>query len=77
MSEERKITVNGNEHKLSDLTAGQIAIVQQINHCGSKIHELELDLRQAKMAYDGFIHTLEKTLIHTVNEREASLKKSA
>ena len=77
MSDTRKITVNGNEHKLSDLTAGQIALLQQINHCASKIQEAELDLGQAKMAYDSFIHALEKTLIHTVQDREPNLKKSA
>ena len=77
MPDESNITVNGHQHKISDLTPGQIGIVQQINRCGSKIRELELDLGQAKMAYDGFIHTLEKTLIHTVHEPESSLKKSA
>ena len=75
MSEEKKITLNGNEYKLSDLTAGQISLIQQINRCSSKIHELELDLGQTKMAYDGFIYTLEKTLVHTVLEPETNLKK--
>ena len=69
--------LNGNEYKLSDLTAGQISLIQQINRCSSKIHELELDLGQTKMAYDGFIYTLEKTLIHTVPEPDTNLKKSA
>jgi hypothetical protein len=77
MSDEKKITLNGKEHKLSDLTAGQISLIQQINRCSSKIHELELDLGQTKMAYDGFIYTLEKTLVHTVPEPEINLKKSA
>jgi hypothetical protein len=77
MSDEKKITLNGIEHKLSDLTAGQISMIQQINRCSSKIHELELDLGQTKMAYDGFIYTLEKTLVHTVPELETDLKKSA
>ena len=77
MSDEKKITPNGIEHKLSDLTAGQISIIQQINRCSSKIHELELDLGQTKMAYDGFIYTLQKTLVHTVPESETDLKKSA
>ena len=77
MSEERKITLNGNEYKLSDLTDGQISLVQQINRCSSKIHELELDLGQTKMAYDGFIYKLEKTLAHTVPETETNAKKSA
>ena len=77
MSDEKKITLNGIEHKLSDLTAGQIAMIQQINRCSSKIHELELDLGQTKMAYDGFIYTLEKSLVHTVPEPEIDLKKSA
>jgi len=77
MSDERKITLNGNEYKLSDLTAGQISLIQQINRCSSKIHELELDLGQTKMAYDGFISTLEKTLVNTVPETETDLKKSA
>ena len=77
MSEEKKITLNGKEYKLSDLTAGQISLIQQINRCSSKIHELELDLGQTKMAYDGFIYTLEKTLVHTVPEPETNLKKSA
>ena len=77
MSDEKKITLNGIEHKLSDLTAGQISMIQQINRCSSKIHELELDLGQTKMAYDGFIYTLEKTLVHTVPERETDVKKSA
>ena len=77
MSDEKKITLNGNEFKLSDLTAGQIAMIQQINRCSSKIHELELDLGQTKMAYDGFIYTLEKSLVHTVPEPEIDLKKSA
>ena len=74
---EKKITLNGNEYKLSDLSAGQISLIQQINRCSSKIHELELDLGQAKMAYDGFIHTLEKTLNHTVPEPDTNLRKSA
>ena len=77
MSDEKKITLNGIEHKLSDLTAGQVSMIQQINRCSSKIHELELDLGQTKMAHDGFIHTLEKTLVHTVPEPETDLKKSA
>ncbi|MDB0016380.1 hypothetical protein N9E28_02395 [Alphaproteobacteria bacterium] len=77
MSDEKKITLNGIVHKLSDLTAGQISMIQQINRCSSKIHELELDLGQTKMAYDGFIYTLEKTLVHTVPELETDLKKSA
>ena len=77
MSDEKIITLNGNEYKLSDLTAGQISLIQQINRCSSKIHELDLDLGQAKMAYDGFILTLEKTLVHTVPESETDLKKSA
>ena len=77
MSDEKKITLNGIEHKLSDLTAGQISMIQQINRCSSKIHELELDLGQTKMAYDGFIYTLEKTLVHTVPERKTDVKKSA
>ena len=77
MSDERKITVKGNEYKLSDLTAGQIAIVQQLNHCASKIRELELDLGQAKMAYDGFIDILEKALGHPVQGSDDSIKKSA
>lgn len=77
MSDEKKITLNGIEHNLSDLTAGQIAMIQQINRCSSKIHELELDLGQTKMAYDGFIYTLEKSLVHTVPEPEIDLKKSA
>lgn len=77
MSDEKKITLNGIEHKLSDLTAGQISLIQQINRCSSKIHELELDLGQTKMAYDGFISTLEKTLVHTVPAPEINLKKSA
>ena len=77
MSEEKKITLNGNEYKLSDLTAGQISLIQQINRCSSKIHELELDLGQTKMAYDGFIYTLEKTLVHTVPEPETDLRESA
>ena len=77
MSDEKKITLNGTEHKLSDLTAGQISMIQQINRCSSKIHELELDLGQTKMAYDGFIYTLEKTLVHTVPELETDVKKSA
>ena len=77
MSEEKKITLNGIEYKLSDLTAGQISLIQQINRCSTKIHELELDLGQTKMAYDGFIYTLEKTLVHTVPEPETKLKKSA
>ena len=77
MSEEKKITLNGNEYKLSDMTAGQISLIQQINRCSSKIHELELDLGQTKMAYDGFIYTLEKTLVHTVPEPETDVKKSA
>ena len=77
MSEEKKITLNGSEYKLSDMTAGQISLIQQINRCSSKIHELELDLGQTKMAYDGFIYTLEKTLVHTVPEPETNLKKSA
>ena len=77
MSDEKKITLNGNEFKLSDLTAGQMSLVQQINRCSSKIHELELDLGQTKMAYDGFIHALETTLVHTVPEPEIDLKKSA
>ena len=77
MSDEKKITLNGNEFKLSDLTAGQMSLIQQINRCSSKIHELELDLGQTKMAYDGFIYTLEKTLVHTVPERETDVKKSA
>ena len=42
-----------------------------------KIHELELDLGQTKMAQDGFVRTLEKTLVHTVPEPETDLKKSA
>ena len=66
MSDEKKITLNGVEFKLSDLTAGQMSLIQQINRCSSKIHELELDLGQTKIAHDGFIHTLEKTLVHTV-----------
>ena len=77
MSDEKKITLNGNEFKLSDLTAGQMSLIQQINRCSSKIHELELDLGQTKMAHDGFIQTLEKTLVHTVPEPETDLKKSA
>ena len=77
MSEEKKIMLNGNEYKLSDLTSGQISLVQQINRCSAKIHELELDLGQVKMAYDGFIYTLEKTLVHTVPELDTDLKKSA
>ena len=77
MSDEKKITLNGVEFKLSDLTAGQMSLIQQINRCSSKIHELELDLGQTKMAYDGFIYTLEKTLVHTVPELETDLKKSA
>ena len=77
MSDEKKITLNGVEFKLSDLTAGQMSLIQQINRCSSKIHELELDLGQTKMAYDGFIHALEKTLVHTVPEAETDLKKSA
>ena len=77
MSEEKKIMLNDNEYKLSDLTAGQISLVQQINRCSAKIHELELDLGQVKMAYDGFIYTLEKTLIHTVPKPDTDLKKSA
>ena len=77
MSDERKITVKGNEYKLSDLTTGQIAIVQQLNHCASKIRELELDLGQAKMAYDGFIDILEKALSHPVQGSDDSIKKSA
>ena len=77
MSDEKKITLNGNEYKPSDLTAGQISLIQQINRCSSKIHELELDLWQTKMAYDGFIYTLEKTLVHTVPEPDIDLKKSA
>ena len=77
MSEERKIIVKGNEYNLLDLTAGQIAIVQQLNHCASKIRELELDLGQAKMAYDGFVDILDKALIHKVQESDDSLKKSA
>ena len=77
MSEEKKIMLNGNEYKLSDLTAGQISLVQQINRCSAKIHELELDLGQVKMAYDGFISTLEKSLVHTVPELNTDLKKSA
>ena len=77
MSDEKKITLNGIEFKLSDLTAGQMSLIQQINRCSSKIHELELDLGQTKMAYDGFIYTLEKTLVHTVPELETDLKKSA
>ena len=77
MSDEKKITLNGVEFKLSDLTAGQMSLIQQINRCSSKIHELELDLGQTKMAYDGFIYTLEKTLVHTVPETETDLKKSA
>ena len=77
MSEEKKITLNGNEYKLSDFTVGQISLVQQISRCSAKIHELELDLGQTKMAYDGFISTLEKTLIHTVPEPDTNFKKSA
>ena len=77
MSDEKKITLNGVEFKLSDLTAGQMSLIQQINRCSSKIHELELDLGQTKMAHDGFIHTLEKTLVHTVPEPETGLKKIA
>ena len=77
MSDEKKITLNGVEFKLSDLTAGQISLVQQINRCSSKIHELELDLGQTKMAYDGFIYALEKSLVNTVPEPETDLKKSA
>ena len=77
MSEEKKITLNGKQYKLSDMTAGQISLIQQINRCSSKIHELELDLGQAKMAYDGFIYTLEKTLAPTVPEPESNVKKSA
>ena len=77
MSDEKKITLNGNEFKLSDLTAGQMSLIQQINRCSSKIHELELDLGQTKMAYDGFIYTLEKTLVHTVPELETDHKKIA
>ena len=77
MSDEKKITLNGVEFKLSDLTAGQMSLIQQINRCSSKIHELELDLGQTKMAYDGFIYTLEKTLVHTVPEQNTNLKKSA
>ena len=77
MSEEKKITLNGIEHKLSDLTAGQISQIQEINPCSSKIHEPYLDMLQTKMAYDGFIATLEKTLVHTVPEPDIDLKKSA
>ena len=77
MSDEKKITLNGVEFKLSDLTAGQMSLIQQINRCSSKIHELELDLGQIKMAHDGFIRTLEKTLVHTVPEPGTDLKKSA
>lgn len=77
MSDEKKITLNGIEFKLSDLTAGQMSLIQQINRCASKIHELELDVGQTKMAHDGFIHTLEKTLVYTVPEPETDLKKSA
>ena len=77
MSEEKKIMLNGVEHKLSDLTAGQIAIVQQINHCASKIQLLELDMGQAKMAYDGFIQTLEHSLIHTDQKPATTDSKSA
>ena len=77
MSDEKKITLNGNEFKLLDLTAGQMSLIQQINRCSSKIHELELDLGQTKMAHDGFIQTLEKTLVHTVPELETDLKKIA
>ena len=76
MSDEKKITLNCNEFKLSDLTAGQMSLIQQIKRCSSKIHELELDLRQIKMAHDGFIPTLKKTLFHTVPESETDLKKS-
>ena len=77
MSDEKKITLNGVEFKLSDLTAGQMSLIQQINRCSSKIHELELDLGQTKMTHDGFIQTLEKTLVHTVPELETDLKKIA
>ncbi len=76
MSEEKKIMLNGVEHKLSDLTAGQIAIVQQINHCASKIQLLDLDMGQAKMAYDGFIQTLEHSLIHKQQEPTETDSKS-
>jgi len=77
MSDQKKITLNGIEFKLSDLTAGQMSLIQQINRCASKIHELEFDLSKIKIAHDGFTHTLEKTLVHTVPEPETDLKKSA
>ena len=77
MSDETNITINGHGYKLSDFTTEQIAFVQQIKRCATKIRDLELDLGQAKMANDGFIHALEKTLIHTVQGPVVSLQKSA
>ena len=75
MSDEKKITLNGVEFKLSDLTAGQMSLIQQINRCSSKIHELELDLGQTKMCNDGVINTSEKALVNTETEQETDLKK--
>ena len=74
---EGMITLNGVKYKLSDFTAGQITIVQQINHCVLKIQGLELDLGQAKMAHNGFIHVLEKSLVNTVKEPEENFNKRA
>ena len=60
-TQEKSIVVNGKEHTISSLTAGQLAIIKQLNLCISKIQELELDLGQLKMAHDGFIHALENS----------------
>jgi hypothetical protein len=64
LSPDTKITVNGVEYSLSDLSDGDKAMLKHIDHSRKRIFELELDLGQARMAHDGFISALEKSLEH-------------
>lgn len=71
-----KITLNGVEYSLSDLSDGDKAILKHIDHSRKRIIELELDLGQARMAHDGFINALEKSLEQKNSSAVAAEKNS-
>lgn len=57
-----KITIKGKEYLVSDFSPEQIIIVQQINLCRTKLRNFELEIGQIRMAYNGFVLALEKSI---------------
>ena len=57
-----KIKINGKEYLVSDFSPEQMIIVQQINLCRTKLRNFELEMGQIRMAYNGFVITLEKSI---------------